>query len=549
MQFIRWNKDLWKKDTKNLFEWICGLGCTVLALLFFGIVALASIVQTSVIDPKHFVGEHILYESDSVIVNVIWILLFIVAMIALYQGRNYLMKISEKQLMIGLFIYTIVLGLIWNLRVQCVPGADAKQIFDAASMFAKGDMTPMKVSTWPALFGEMSYFQPYPFQLGLVFLCEKIYRIFGFETALPLELMNVVALALLYLGLQKIAIKLFRKKGVLFILTFTLALCLQPLFMTAFPYGIIIGFSAAVWAYYFMLCFMKSSHEKRGLYLLPATACMVISVLAKYNNLIWVVAIVIGLMIYIIREKEWVSIAFAVVFALAPFMSMSLVTMHYENKAGVTLKEGVSQIAFLDMGLNESYMAPGWYNGLALKYYKDNNGDAEAATKAAKADLEIRKEKLLSDSSYRRNFFAKKILSQWNEPTYESIWVSQVKGHYYGEVSKESWLNKVYNQQDENGKPLYDGSWGRKLDGFFNVYQMLVFLMFCFAMIYFIKKGCDAETMIMVIVLLGGFLYHLLFEAKSQYCVSYFILLAFYGAYGTYILTKSVVLNLSQKKK
>ena len=27
------------------------------------------------------------------------------------------------------------------------------------------------------------------------------------------------------------------------------------------------------------------------------------------------------------------------------------------------------------------------------------------------------------------DFFSKKIISQWNEPTYESIWVSKVKSH------------------------------------------------------------------------------------------------------------------------
>ena len=549
MQYINFNKDAWKDtEVKNPIEKICGMGTTLLALIFFGFVAIASIAETSVIDPNHFVGEKILYEKDNVFLNFVWILLFLLTAIIFAYFRETFQKIPVSKLKIGLFIYTMILGTIWVIKVQCVPAADAKQVFDAAAMFAKGDMTPMTVSTWESYLGDLSYFQPFHHQLGLTFLSEKLYRVCGFETALPLELMNVVCLAFLYLGLQKIAEKLFRSKGVVLILTVILALCLQPVFMTAFPYGIIIGFSAAIWAYYFVLCFMQSDSAKRALYILPATILMVIGVLAKYNNLIFVVAITIGLVIFIIREKDWVSLILVAVFCVVSFNCMNFVVMHYESKSGVELKPGISQTTFLDMGLNESYMAPGWYNGITISLYKKNGGDSELTTKAAKEDVSKRIEKFKSDGSYCKSFFSKKVLSQWNEPTYESIWVSQVKAHYYGQVDQKSWLNKVYRQNDENGKPIYDGSWGKKLDSYFNVYQMLMFVMFSVAMVSLLLKRCNVETMTLILVLVGGFLYHLLFEAKSQYCVSYFVLIAFFAAYGTYVVAKSIELKLPIKK-
>ena len=554
-----------KKTSKNQpidftekFERICGIGVCTLALIFFGFIALFSMKLTAVINPKKFVSENILFENDNILVNLMFIVLFALITAGLYRFRNYFKKVTDKQLMLGLFIYTLVLGLIWVLRVQCDPWADSLDVQNGAVLMIKNDATVFTKTDWSYI-KDYNYFQMYPYQLGLVFISEIIYRIFGYETAMPLEVINVIALALLYLGLQKIVKKLFQNSGTLFILTFFLAACLQPIFMTAFPYGLIIGFSAAIWACYFIICFMQSKHKKRVLYFIPATILMMISILAKYNNMIWLIAIAIAMVIYIIRKKDWFTAIPLVIFCVISALSLNMVISHYERKTGVELGDGVSQIMYLDMGLNESGMAPGWYNGKAQGLYMRYNGDIEKAEKAAKEDLAVRKEKLLLDFGYSSDFFAKKILSQWSEPSYESIWASQVKNHYYGEVESYSWLNKVYYQLNEDGTPMlnqdgtqkYEGSWGKKLYSYFDIYNMIMYLLFCIAMISLIVRKCSAETMIMIIVLIGGFLYHMLFEGKSQYCVTYFILIVFFAAYGLDVASHKVKQKISayQSKK
>ena len=122
------------------------------------------------------------------------------------------------------------------------------------------------------------------------------------------------------------------------------------------------------------------------------------------------------------------------------------------------------------------------------------------------------------------------------------------EGSIYKVKNKNLWAAAVTIGLDENGKPIYDGSWGKKLDSYFNVYQMLMFVMFSVAMVSLLLKRCNVETMTLILVLVGGFLYHLLFEAKSQYCVSYFVLIAFFAAYGTYVVAKSIELKLPIKK-
>lgn len=192
--------------------------------------------------------------------------------------------------------------------------------------------------------------------------------------------------------------------------------------------------------------------------------------------------------------------------------------MSYESRAGVKLSDGVSQTLYLDMGLNESYMAPGWYNGISLQTYKNNALNSEAANRAALSDIKSRLYTMSKDPGYALDFFNKKIISQWNEPTFESIWVSKVKGHY-----------KNINSLAES---VYSGSFGQFFESYFNFYMQIIYLLFTTGVVCLIlKKKANIETALLPLVLLGGFGYHLLFEGKLQYLLTYIVLLIPTAAY------------------
>lgn len=520
---------------QNIFEKICCYGATIMALIVFGVVAIGSIFQTSVIDPDNFSLEVILYQNDNVFINLLMLLCFFGLAFLLYRYRNIFARISERQLMIALAVYTIVVGMVWIIKVQCVPAADSGTIYDTAVDAIKGDWSSFYTSDDETLRG-LSYYRLFPYQLGFVLISEIVYRIMGYETALPIQIINVLALAVLYIGLLKIAKKIFHSKGVVVILTFLLAACVQPILFTPFAYGNIIGFSAAIWSCYCVICFMQSENRKRDLWFIPAALLMALSIIAKYNNLIWLIAVAIGLIIYVVKTKKWVYLISVAGFCIVSILGLNLVIMSYEARSNTEIGSGMSQILQLDMGLNESYMAPGWYNGMAKRMYVDHAGDGQAADEEAKKDLQARKEKFMSDGVYLCEFFGKKILSQWNEPSYESLWVSQVKTHYYGEVESYSWLDKVYN-----------GTWGQALYTYFDLYHMIVFVLFCVAMVALLLKRCGPETIMLITTLLGGFFYHLLFEAKSQYSLTYFILIVFFAAYGLHFLLKTISIQWKTK--
>ena len=490
---------------------IVNLLCMLL-FISFGYIAIMSIFQTSVIDPASYGNEVILYQDDNIVLNLLCMSLFTVFLFRMNKHTQFFEKVNMKFMEIGLFAFVSVIGLIWVLSVTSIPAADSYNIFETATQAAEGNYNSFFNNSNfynSSFFNGISYYNCYPFQLGFVFLCEIIYRIFGTDSSMPIQIINVFCVAAAYLAVAKITKITFNRRKIEFIAIMFLAGCFQPIFLSTFVYGNIIGMCCALWASYFLIRYFRS---QKYVLLIPCAVLLVLSTLAKYNNMIYLVAFVIMLIIHTVKAKKWQSIAFALAICIATTGTSSLVIMSYENRAGTKLESGVSQVLYLDMGLNESYMAPGWYNGVALGLYKDNNCNIDIAEDQAWAEIDARLDKFGSDPDYALDFFSKKILSQWNETTYESIWVSEVKSH-------ESEINFI-------GDSMYNGSLGQFFELYFNFYMQILFILFATGIFFiFANKKSGIETVLLPLVVLGGFGYHLLFEGKSQYILTYVPLL------------------------
>ena len=146
-----------------------------------------------------------------------------------------------------------------------------------------------------------------------------------------------------------------------------------------------------------------------------------------------------------------------------------------------------------------------------------------------------------NDPEYAFDFFSKKILSQWNEPTFESIWVSKVKSHTATEEQVEMYHTATLGSEQMEGlvKSVYSKSTGQFLELHFNFYMQILYIMFAIGIyLLFINKKSNIQTVLLPLVLLGAFGYHLLFEGKSQYIPTYIPLLVPTAAYAF-----SVILN------
>lgn len=503
---------------QNTFEYlIVNLVCLFL-FLAFAYIAVMSIFQTSVFDPTAYGAEKIIFQTDNIALNIFMTVLFAVFVFKMKKHYDFFAKVNMRFLEIGLVVYALMLGFVWIFSVTSIPAADSYNVFETASQAANGNYSSLSGSDFynSAYYNGYSYYNFYPFQLGFVFISEIVYRIFGTQSYMPIQIINVICVAVTYLGIAKITKHLFKRRSVEFIAILLLAGCFQPILFSTFVYGNIIGMCCAVWASYFLIRYFQSS---KYILLLPCGALLVLATMAKYNNMIYLIAFVVMLIVHTVKDKKWQSIAFALAICVAAVGVNNLIIISYENRAGVKLADGVSQVLYLDMGLNESSMAPGWYNEIAIETYKQYQLNNEAANAAAWDDINTRINIFANNPGYAADFFGKKITSQWNEPTFESIWVSEVKSH-------SSEINAI-------GKGMYDGSLGQFFELCFNLFIQILYILFVIG-IYclFLKRNLNIETALLLLVLLGGFGYHLLFEGKSQYILTYIVLLIPTAAYG-----------------
>ena len=68
---------------KCMFEYIAVNILSLFVFLSFGYIALMAFLQTSVLDPEHYTGEHILFQDDMILLNILFTVLIFIALFGL----------------------------------------------------------------------------------------------------------------------------------------------------------------------------------------------------------------------------------------------------------------------------------------------------------------------------------------------------------------------------------------------------------------------------------------------------------------------------------
>lgn len=480
--------------------------------------------------------EKITYHHDNIIINIIYVIciFFIITLII-----PYIEKIPEKIQVAILVLFTVAFGSLYIFSAQCIPASDSMKVTDAAVMAANGDYK----------FMNDRYFSNCNYQLGYVFFCEVLLDIFGKkpDSFISLQIFNVILVALSYVGILLTIKKLYPGKRIFTTAVLTLFFCVQPLFFSVFTYGVIPGMTCMIYAFFFEIKLFEETEEKKSklkIILYAALSCIFISIacMVKLNYLIALIAMLICAFIKMISQKKLAAIAYIAATALCALNITDLVVKNYETRSGIKLDDSVPFIAYLDMGMNypdEAYCncnAAGWFDPGYIEYnHSKNEFKAEKTSEASKKSIKNRISYFINNPSAANDFFFEKITSQWNEPTYACIWLSQIREKY--SYPKEPALSLAYNKQNQT-------------EQFMNIFQLIVYLgVFTGIIICLKKKDKDIFSVIFILTALGGFMFHLLFEAKSQYILPYFVVLTGFSSVGTAYLCQKTELILSRKIK
>lgn len=491
--------------SEKIWSFIYGLSKRI-AYVIFGTICfylfLASIYSTCIM---WYDTEITYYIKDFPLLMVSGLL---VMMLLLFLLRHFLQKIMNKSKYI-IILFTLVwavllIGFVCNTDISRV--YDQAMVYEAVKGLVSGDYTLWQVG---------GYIYCYPFQNGVILLYAPIMLFFGENTYGAVQALSIILYWLMAVGFYKLAKKYFDRTVAVF--TYIGVLFFLPLWgYVKFFYGNLSGLCFIIWAIYFLMCFMESIRWK---YLIGSSLCLAFSMVFKSNFLIYGIAMILVLVLEGVCKKKSYYLKAVVVLGLTIVLASKLPLWVAEWITGCPTDQGIPSIHCIDMGLRESYVAPGWYSGDSMKSFAENQYSVDKFTSIVWQSIKDSLAYFGQNKYYALSFFGKKTASIWNNPTFESFAVV-VKGNVSGTI--EYWMKDI----------LYNGGiWNSIIMLIMDVLQSIylfgnvLYLMYC-------KKEHDLKRAIPLIAFIGGFLLHIFWEGKSQYTFLYFIMLIPYALMG-----------------
>lgn len=397
-----------------------------------------------------------------------------------------------------------------------------------------------------------------------------IYKIIGIADPIVIRYINVFSIAIITFILYKITNIIYKdERRNKIVILFSLLFIQFPLLST-FVYGDIIGLMFVLIAVYQTLCVIKKEKNKI-LHSVFAGISMGFAILVRTNYSIFLIATIIYLVFNIIKEiikikydkenidnikSNIIKIIFGIIIiCILSISPMNIIKKYMESKYPDDIVSNRSHplVSYLLMGARTKidYASHGWWSAEIIELWNKYIGENTAKTKEElRTYLETVKkdgsgfEKLKKEQwkeyfelikNYIKkpntmfNFYSEKILSMWTETTFQSIWTNDVM-----------FRMKIYDA-DVLGRTAKELYFGNTREIYQEYCKSLIILIYFGAFIEIVNnirnlnkrkqkynvddKLLNIEKLYLAIIFLGGFAFHILWEAKSRYIIPYVIIL------------------------
>lgn len=397
-----------------------------------------------------------------------------------------------------------------------------------------------------------------------------IYKIIGIADPIVIRYINVISIALITFMLYKITDIIYKDERRNKIVILFSLLFIQFSLLSTFVYGDIIGLMFVLIAVYQTLCVIKKEKNKI-LHSVFAGISMGFAILVRTNYSIFLIATIIYLVFNIIKEiikikydkenidnikSNIIKIIFGIIIiCILSISSMNIIKKYMEAKYpdDIVLNRSHPLVSYLLMGARTKidYASHGWWSAEIIELWNKYIGENTAKTKeelrtyleTVKKDgsgfEKLKKEQwkeyfeLIKNYIKKPNtmfdFYSEKILSMWTETTFQSIWTNDVMfrmkiydAKVLGRTSKELYFGNTREIYQEYCKALiiliYFGAFIEIVNNIRNLNKR--------KQKYNVDdKLLNIEKLYLVIIFLGGFAFHILWEAKSRYIIPYVIIL------------------------
>lgn len=396
----------------------------------------------------------------------------------------------------------------WIYAADRQPQGDQAFIYAGASYFLEGRFSFLEKG---------GYMSIYPHQLSLAALYELLFSVVGPYNYYAIEKINVIlAVASVYAG-YRIVSEITGHSAVIVGYNFLMMGCAPLIFYTSWCYGDIPGIFCALAGAWMLLLYSKHGQKR---YLALMVAFVVMALLFRRHSMILLIAIGIAAILYALKHKDiWIVAAVCLTVALFG-ISQQVIYKTYEIRSGIEHEEGIPTSTWIAMGLQDGpYSFGGWYNNYPKAIYYELDSDSEKTAELAKQNIRERLGVFRSDLGYAKTFFQEKILSQWNQPLYQSIFFNT---KYWEEKAplEGSFVSKI------------GGSYYRRILSFCDRWQFVVFLgMLCYFLAA-VKGDSNILQHVLALTIIGGFFFSIVFEAKSRYIFPYYVMMFPFAMYG-----------------
>ena len=392
-------------------------------------------------------------------------------------------------------------AMVWIFAVRVSPWTDARRVMEAAVSFAQDDFSALHYEV-------TDYFNIYTYQLGIVFPLEMLARLFPkADLNLLAQCVNaalgVAGAGVLAALAQEILGERHAASAVLLLYTFSI-----PAFtFTTLVYSINLMILLCGIA---VLCFARYVHTGMLKFGIGYAVFTGMAMVVKPNAVIIAAALTICALLHALQHKDFKPALLAIgAVLLGEGLTMAL-TARYAAAGNVIFRPNVSMLSRLAMGMQDSMIAPGWYNGYIEQVVIEKlSPDQEKAR--ALADIQARFQWMRGNPGAAIHFYIQKYLTQWIEPAYEGLWidsVSETMGRWNG-------LIHVICRDDTAIRAA--------LLAYMDAMQSVVYGLAAVGSLFIWKKKDDMAAAVIPVAILGGMLYHLIFEAKSQYAYPYMV--------------------------
>ena len=392
-------------------------------------------------------------------------------------------------------------AMVWIFAVRVSPWTDARRVMEAAVSFAQDDFSALHYEV-------TDYFNIYTYQLGIVFPLEMLERLFPKADLNLLAQCVNAALGVAGAGvLAALAQELCGEKRAATAAATLYLLSLPTWLYCTFVYNVNLMILLCAGGAF---CFARYAHTKRIGFGVGYAVCIALAMAAKPNAAVAGIALLICALLHALLNRDWRIVLLAVGSILLGRGMLSLIESWYAARSGVVFRYDVTMTARLAMGMQESPIAAGWYNKYIEQFFAADV-TAQQEKEQALAAIGARLGWMRENPSAALAFYREKLLTQWLDPAYDSLWMGELSekvGRYNGLIGS------IYRRKD-GLRTLMDGD--------MDAMQTAVYALSAVGGARLLKKKGDMAALALPVTILGGALYHLIFEAKAQYAYPYMV--------------------------